>query len=261
MPEQLYTDVVEVEERLVLAQPDCALPDRASRRRLTAATGDAVRSAPCFHSLPFPSLPRHRLVQLEEWAGVDEAKLRQDLEALKAKGVNSLAVLLLHSYLCPPCLGPLLCANWRCLSRYSEHERRVEAVAKEVGFENISLSSAIIAMAKVRSLLFSPFSSPSLTLEGGSAGVHGGGGRLFDAQNPDLPGQLYGGLRAGPRRRPRPLHAVRRGPLPHLIVPCLSARSQGEGENGGRWAQVLRESGHPVRARGRRRRHRQDGLR
>lgn len=62
---------------------------------------------------------------------LDESGLRQDLERLKKAGYNSLAVVLAHSYTFP------------------DHEVFVGKVAKELGFEQISLSSQLLPMIKM----------------------------------------------------------------------------------------------------------------
>jgi len=55
----------------------------------------------------------------------DIARLRRDLEAAHARGMRSVAVVLMHSY------------------AYPEHERLVGRVAREVGFEHVSLSHEV----------------------------------------------------------------------------------------------------------------------
>jgi 5-oxoprolinase (ATP-hydrolysing) len=61
----------------------------------------------------------------------DKETLKKDLKALYDKGIRALAVILIHSFTFP------------------DHERVVEEVAKEVGFEHISLSSELMPMIKV----------------------------------------------------------------------------------------------------------------
>ena len=80
---------------------------------------------------------------------LDEDLLRRDLAAVLAKarastaprwdctdvctqGIRSLAVCLLHSY------------------TFRDHEQRVGAIARQLGFTHVSLSSAIMPMVKVR---------------------------------------------------------------------------------------------------------------
>lgn len=61
----------------------------------------------------------------------DKEKLKKDLKALYDNGIRALAVILIHSFTFP------------------DHERVVEEVAQEVGFEHISLSSELMPMIKV----------------------------------------------------------------------------------------------------------------
>ncbi len=60
----------------------------------------------------------------------DEKETEKALLKLKERGIDSLAVLFLHSY------------------RFDEHERIVKKIAQKVGFENISLSSEVIPSIK-----------------------------------------------------------------------------------------------------------------
>ncbi len=67
----------------------------------------------------------------EELVTPDEEKIRRDLEAVYAKGIRSLAVVLMHSY------------------RYPEHELVIERIAKDIGFQNISLSHNVSPLIKI----------------------------------------------------------------------------------------------------------------
>ncbi|XP_022798938.1 5-oxoprolinase-like isoform X3 [Stylophora pistillata] len=58
-------------------------------------------------------------------------KLKKDLQKILDKGIKSLAVVLLHSYM------------------YDTHEREIGQVALEMGFEQVSLSSVVMPMVKV----------------------------------------------------------------------------------------------------------------
>uniref|UniRef100_A0A8C0GYP2 5-oxoprolinase, ATP-hydrolysing n=1 Tax=Chelonoidis abingdonii TaxID=106734 RepID=A0A8C0GYP2_CHEAB len=62
---------------------------------------------------------------------VDLAMLRRDLQRLLALGIRSLAVVLLHSYAWPA------------------HEQQVGALARELGFQHVSLSSSVMPMVRV----------------------------------------------------------------------------------------------------------------
>ncbi|RDW64243.1 putative hydantoinase b oxoprolinase protein [Coleophoma crateriformis] len=61
---------------------------------------------------------------------LDVAKTLNELQTLKAEGYNSLAVCLLHSYI------------------FADHERKIAELAKEVGFEFVSVSSDLSKQIK-----------------------------------------------------------------------------------------------------------------
>ncbi|CAM2705572.1 unnamed protein product [Rotaria socialis] len=110
IPDVVYEEVVEVQERVVLFRDDCKLTDeiRGRIQQTTATTGEKI----------------------EIWKAVDEEQLRKDLLSIKEKGISSIAVALLHSYCFP------------------DHELRVGEIARDMGFTNVSLSHQIIAMQK-----------------------------------------------------------------------------------------------------------------
>ncbi|QTR46913.1 hydantoinase B/oxoprolinase family protein [Thiothrix litoralis] len=86
LPQMLYTDVLEVEERI-------------------AADGEILQAP-------------------------DAAVIRPALQAAYAKGLRSVAILFMHAY------------------RYPQHETRVAAIAREVGFTQISTSHAVSPLIK-----------------------------------------------------------------------------------------------------------------
>lgn len=108
MPSLLYDEVIEVDERVMLHQSECQLAEKLGRLVNSEATGE----------------PMHVAVEL------NEAKLREDLKAVRQRGITSLAVLLIHSYL------------------YDAHERRVGEIARELGFQQVSLSSHVMRMQR-----------------------------------------------------------------------------------------------------------------
>ncbi|KAI6075518.1 5-oxoprolinase [Aix galericulata] len=108
MPAALYEEVIEVDERLIPQQPGCRLPGSEALPRLAGCTGDTLLL----------------------WRPLDLMALRRELERVLARGIHSLAVLLLHSYAWPG------------------HEEQVGALARELGFQHVSLSSAVTAMAR-----------------------------------------------------------------------------------------------------------------
>ena len=62
---------------------------------------------------------------------LDEAQARADLKAARANGFRAVAIVLVHGW------------------RFTDHERRLAAIAREVGFEQISVSHEIGALIKL----------------------------------------------------------------------------------------------------------------
>ncbi len=110
-PELLYEEVVEVGERLRLLQKgeDSQSLRAAGRRVVSGVTGELF-------------------VVLKE---PDVERLRAELKRLKDRGIESLAVALMHAYAWP------------------EHELLLGKLAQEAGFTQISLSSQVMAMVKL----------------------------------------------------------------------------------------------------------------
>lgn len=69
--------------------------------------------------------------QVEIWKDLEEHQVRKELAVLRASGIDALAVVLLNSY------------------TYPDHEVRVGAIAKEMGFRHITLSHEVMPMIKV----------------------------------------------------------------------------------------------------------------
>ena len=61
----------------------------------------------------------------------DLEKIAQDLQALLERGIDSIAVVCLHAYL------------------YPDHEEQIGELAQKMGFSQVSLSSAVMPMAKI----------------------------------------------------------------------------------------------------------------
>ncbi|KAJ8010689.1 hypothetical protein DPEC_G00077730 [Dallia pectoralis] len=108
VPEVLYEEVIEVDERVVLKQDDCQLPRKEPKRIVTGRTGDS----------------------LEVWREVDMHRVEEDLRGVLSRGISSLAILLLHSYMWP------------------DHEKAVGLLAQKMGFTQVSLSSEIMPMVR-----------------------------------------------------------------------------------------------------------------
>ena len=110
-PELLYEEVVEVDERLRLLRDD-EDPYSLQKEGFEVVSG----------------VTGEDLVVLEK---PDPDKIKVELLALKAKGIECLAVVLIHAYAWP------------------EHELLIGELAREVGFTQISLSSQVMAMVKM----------------------------------------------------------------------------------------------------------------
>ncbi|TKS87865.1 5-oxoprolinase [Collichthys lucidus] len=108
VPEVLYEEVIEVDERVVLRQDGCQLPRKDPKRIVTGSTGDS----------------------LEVWRELDLKRVEKDLRGVLSRGITSLAVLLLHSY------------TW------SDHEKAVGDLARRLGFTQVSLSSEVMPMVR-----------------------------------------------------------------------------------------------------------------
>ncbi|XP_059148899.1 5-oxoprolinase-like [Physella acuta] len=106
-PENLYEEVIEVEERLVLRREDCQLKKHMGT--VTGVTGEL----------------------LDTWKPLNLGQLELDLRVVLEKGIRSLAVVLMHSYI------------------YSGHEELIGKLAQEIGFTNVSLSSKVMSMARI----------------------------------------------------------------------------------------------------------------
>ncbi|OCT77308.1 5-oxoprolinase isoform X2 [Xenopus laevis] len=109
MPEVLYEEVIEVEERVVLRQEGCCLPKRPSMESFVGSTGES----------------------LEVWKPIDVKRLENDLQNVLARGIRSLAVVLMHSY------------TW------SSHEHQIGELARSLGFTHVSLSSEVMPMIRI----------------------------------------------------------------------------------------------------------------
>ncbi|CAB0043698.1 unnamed protein product [Trichogramma brassicae] len=108
-PEVLYSEVVGVDIRVIPSMNDKCEMDKMSWKKVKGSTGE----------------------ELYIISDLNELELRKDLYRLKEKGIESLSVVLMHSY------------------TYNEQEIQVGKIAEEIGFEQISLSHQIMPMAKI----------------------------------------------------------------------------------------------------------------
>ncbi|WWC69115.1 uncharacterized protein I206_103051 [Kwoniella pini CBS 10737] len=141
-PDVLYTKVVEVDERIALDWPGLE-GDPAVTKAGELVTG--------------PSGAPMRVLK-----SVDVDTVRADLQNLYNEGYRSIAIVLVHSYL------------------YNNHEKQVEALARETGFPHISVSSDLQPMINLVSRGSSATADSYLTpevkryLEGFASGFKGG---------------------------------------------------------------------------------------
>jgi 5-oxoprolinase (ATP-hydrolysing) len=106
--ELLYEQVIEVDERVrVLSEEEADLADK--EKVVMGLTGESV----------------------EVMQALEEGNVRRALRAAHAKGINAVAVVLLHSY------------------TYSAHEEKIGEIAKQEGFTQVSLSSKLTPMVRV----------------------------------------------------------------------------------------------------------------
>ncbi|XP_063833705.1 5-oxoprolinase [Ostrinia nubilalis] len=109
-PSVLYTEVVEVDCRVIPALEDrCKMDKPAQWRKVTGTTGE-------------------KMLVVKD---LDEEAVRNDLQRLRAKGIESIAVVLAHSY------------------TYHDHEVRIGKIASDMGFTQVSLSHAITSMVRL----------------------------------------------------------------------------------------------------------------
>uniref|UniRef100_A0A0C9RU22 Oplah_2 protein n=2 Tax=Fopius arisanus TaxID=64838 RepID=A0A0C9RU22_9HYME len=108
-PSVLYSKVIEVKCRVVPALPGKCSLDHDSWRKVKGSTGED-------------------LFVIQE---LDEEALMRDLKHLKDDGIESLAVVLAHSY------------------SFGEHERRVGELAKSFDFVHVSLSHQVMPMTRI----------------------------------------------------------------------------------------------------------------
>ncbi|KAL4267288.1 Oxoprolinase family protein [Pleurotus pulmonarius] len=136
-PAPLYSSVVEVDERVTLvgytsdphAEEHAIQFDedgkvkRGYRGKGWDGTGDAEGPGEIVQGLSGEAV---RILSKP-----DPEKIKEDLERLYADGYRSLAIVLVHSY------------------TYPDHERLVGRLAREIGFKQVSESSALLPMIKM----------------------------------------------------------------------------------------------------------------
>jgi len=140
----------------------------------------------------------------EEIQGLNKAQTYQHLKSLKEQGYQSIAIVLLHSYLNP------------------EHENQVAAWAKEIGFQQVSTSQQTSALIKYisrgRTTVVDAYLSPILS-------------RYVEQVTQALPGvdlqfmQSHGGLTDAKRFAGK--DAILSGPAGGIVAAVKTAQSAG----------------------------------
>ncbi|KAH9900168.1 Hydantoinase B/oxoprolinase-domain-containing protein [Xylariomycetidae sp. FL2044] len=121
-PDVLYEEVVEVDERVTL-EDYAEDPERTlSKAQVKASTPEAA-SAELVMGLSGETV---RVMQRPEESGI-----REQLQRLYDSGIRSVAVCLMHGYTFP------------------DHEALIGRIAREVGFQHISLSHELMPMIKL----------------------------------------------------------------------------------------------------------------
>lgn len=150
-PEVLYKKVVEIDERVTL-EDYAEDPERRQTEALSIE--EAGADAELVKGLSGETV---RILQRPR-----EEKIREQLQEVYDSGLRSIAVCLMHSY------------------TYPRHEALVGKIAKEIGFEHVSLSSELMPMIKLVPRATSACADAYLTpairkyIDGFSKGFSGG---------------------------------------------------------------------------------------
>lgn len=152
-PDVLYSEVVEIDERVTL-EDYAEDPERhTTKPEVKAGTAEA-KTAELVMGLSGEAV---RILQRPE-----EERIRAQLRAIYDKGIRSIAVCLMHAYTFP------------------DHEAAVGRIAREIGFSHVSLSSELMPMIKLVSRATSVCADAYLTpairkyIDGFQKGFEGG---------------------------------------------------------------------------------------
>src|SRR5258706_9767739 len=118
-------------------EPTVLFPTRGFRDQLRIAYQNRPRIFD--RHIKLPELLYRKVVEVDERMGaygqvvepLDEAKVRASLDAARAEGFRSIAVVFMHGY------------------RFPDHERRVAALARAAGFEQVSVSHVVSPLMKI----------------------------------------------------------------------------------------------------------------
>lgn len=152
-PDVLYSEVVEIDERVTL-EDYAEDPSRNTTQVGFKAGTTEAKKADLVMGLSGEAI---RILQRPE-----EGRIRQQLQQIYDKGIKSIAVCLMHAYTFP------------------DHEAVIGQVARDIGFRHVSLSSELMPMIKLVSRATSVCADAYLTpairkyIEGFQQGFEGG---------------------------------------------------------------------------------------
>lgn len=152
-PDVLYSDVVEIDERVTL-EDYAEDPTRNTTKTEAKAGTVEAKNADLVMGLSGEAV---RILQRPE-----ENRIRQQLQEIYDKGIKSIAVCLMHAYTFP------------------DHETIIGKIAREIGFHHVSLSSELMPMIKLVSRATSVCADAYLTpairkyIDGFQQGFEGG---------------------------------------------------------------------------------------
>ncbi|MCO5549739.1 hypothetical protein L7F22_003212 [Adiantum nelumboides] len=137
-PDVLYSDVIEIDERVTLV--GYTSDPKAEENKVKFDNEGKLESAYKGEDGPPPSFEDGKDAEIVRGVSgeavailkrPDKKLVRADLQKLYEGGYRALAIVLMHSYTFP------------------EHERIVEALAREIGFKHVSVSSSLMPMIKM----------------------------------------------------------------------------------------------------------------
>jgi len=166
-PDVLYEAVVEIDERVTLED----YAEDPERKMTEVGVKAGSREAETEEVVQGMSGEAVRILKRPE-----EEEIRKELKGVYDSGIRSVAVCLMHGYTFPT------------------HEAMVGRIAREVGFEHISLSHELMPMIKLVSRATSVCADAYLTptikkyIAGFQAGFEGGLGRRSVQKNDDAKG-------------------------------------------------------------------------
>lgn len=162
-PDVLYSEVVEIDERVTL-EDYAEDPHRHATKADAKAGTPEAKTADVVMGLSGEAV---RILRRPE-----EEAIRNQLQAIYDKGIKSIAVCLMHAYTFP------------------DHEAIIGRIADEIGFKHISLSSKLMPMIKLVSRATSVCADAYLTpairkyIQGFQRGFEGGLGTKSVNQEP-----------------------------------------------------------------------------